>query len=324
MSVGKGVRTDVRTDVFDVGTYLDRIGCGEENAVDIETLRKLHKRHLMTIPYNGAGQDLRDGIRLVDLDDDALFERCVLDGQGGTCFELARLFHRLLRELGYDVTLLAGSTAEGRENFGLDVEHMFNLVSLDGREWLLDVGYPGPNYIEPLLVSDRVQSQYGCQYRLVGRGRETGGGREPGQGTGPEPGFALQRRGRVSRWSVVYTFTLTPRRWSDWQELEDHLNRAYASLAADDATASGMTSDNPAEACPIARGTDRVFQDIEADTRAHDGQDVLCGRALDNGQVVMKGRRCLTVRNGREEVRTITDDDEQRDLIDRILTGAFH
>ncbi|HET9381240.1 MAG TPA: arylamine N-acetyltransferase [Streptomyces sp.] len=298
-------------DVFDVGTYLERIGCGEETAVGVENLRKLHKRHLMAIPYNGAGQDLRDGIRLVGLDDDTLFERCVLDGQGGTCFELARLFHRLLGELGYDVTLLAGSTAEGRENFGLDVEHMFNLVALDGREWLVDVGYPGPNYIEPLLVSDRVQTQYGCQYRLVGQGH----GREPG---GHESGFALQRRGRVSRWSVVYTFTLKPRQWSDWQELEDHLNREYASPAP-----GGPTASETAEACPIARGTDRLFREIEEDTRAHDGQDVLCGRALDNGQVVMKGRRCLTVRNGREEVHTITDDDEQQDLVDRILSGTF-
>lgn len=300
--------------MFDVGTYLERIGCGGEIAVNATTLRKLHKHHLMAIPYNGAGQDLRDGIRLVDLDEDTLFDTRIVGGQGGTCFELARLFNRLLRELGYDVTLLAGSTAEGRENFGLDVEHMFNRVVLDGREWLLDVGYPGPNYIEPLLLSGEVQTQYGCQYRLVEHGprQETGNGPEPG------PGFALQRRGRVSRWSVVYTFTTEPRRWSDWRELEDHLNREYASR-----TATASPESPGSEACPIARGTDRLFQEIEEDTRKHNGQDVLCGRALENGQVVMKGRRYLTVRDGREEVHTITDDDEQRHLIDRILSGTF-
>ncbi|MEU5365584.1 arylamine N-acetyltransferase [Streptomyces sp. NPDC005925] len=296
--------------MFDVGTYLERIGCGGETAVNVATLRKLHKNHLMNIPYNGAGQDLRDGIRLVGLDEHALFETRIVGGQGGTCFELARLFNRLLRELGYDVTLLAGSTAEGRENFGLDVEHMFNRVALNGQEWLVDVGYPGPNYIEPLLVSDEVQTQYGCQYRLVEQRRP-----ESGQRPGPGAGFALQRRGRVSRWSVVYTFTTKPRQWSDWQELEDHLNREYASEASVESPES--------EACPIARGTDRLFREIEEDTRKHNGQDVLCGRALENGQVVMKGRRYLTVRDGREEVHTITDDDEQRNLIDRILSGTF-
>lgn len=279
--------------MFDVDGYLKRIGCGGETGVDVATLRKLHKKHLMALPYNGAAQDLSDGIHLVDLDENAMFETSVVNGQGGTCFQLARLFHRLLRELGYDVTLMAGSTAEGRENFGLDVEHMLNRVSLDGEEWLVDVGYPGPSFIEPLLVTDAVQTQYGCQYRLVGH----------------ESGFALQRRGKVSRWGVVYTFTMEARQWDDWQELEDHLNREYASDESD--------------ACPIGRGTDRLFQQIEADTRAHDGLDVLCGRAFENGQVVLKGLRYLTVRDGREEVRTITDGDEQRKLITSILSGEF-
>ncbi|MEV0442022.1 arylamine N-acetyltransferase [Streptomyces spectabilis] len=281
--------------MFDVGNYLQRIGCGTETGVDAGSLRKLHKNHLMAIPYNGAAQDLRDGIRLVDLDEDAVFETSVVDGHGGTCFQLARLFHRLLGELGYDVTLMAGSTAEGRENFGLDVEHMFSRVALDGEEWLVDVGYPGPNYIEPLRITDAVQSQYGCQYRLVENGS----------------GFALQRRGRVSRWSVVYTFTTTPRRWSDWKELEEYLNREYAAAPT------------AADACPIARGTDRIFGEIEAATGAHGGQGVLCGRTFDNGQVVLKGRRYLTVRDGREEVRTIKDDDEHRDLVFRILSGDW-
>lgn len=282
--------------MFDVSTYLQRIGCAGGTGLDIETLRKLHRNHLMALPYNGAAQDLRDGIRLVDIDEDAMFETTVVDGQGGTCFQLARLFHRLLRELGYDVTLLAGSTAEGRDSFGLDVEHMLNRVALDGAEWLVDVGYPGPSFIEPLLISDAVQSQYGCQYRLVDH----------------EFGIALQRRGRVSRWSVVFTFTTESRQWSDWRELENHLNREYA---AEEYEAE------ESEACPIARGTDRLFREIEADTRAHDRQDVLCGRALDNGQVVLKGRRYLTVRDGREEVRTIKDDDEHRKLISSILSG---
>ncbi|MEU9268766.1 arylamine N-acetyltransferase [Streptomyces sp. NPDC048251] len=280
-------------DVFDVGKYLQRIGWSGEAGVDIATLRALHKKHLMAIPYNGAGQDLRNGIRLVDLDENALFETSIVNRQGGTCFELARLFHRLLGELGYDVTLMAGSTAEGRENFGLDVEHMLNRVALDGAEWLVDVGYPGPSFIEPLLVTDSVQTQYGCQYRLVDH----------------ESGFALQRRGRVSRWSVVYTFTRKARQWSDWQELEDRLNREFAS--------------DGSEACPIARGTDRLFREIEADTRAYDGQDVLCGRTFDDGQIVLKGRRYLTVRDGREEVHTITDDGEHRKLVSRILSGEF-
>ncbi|MFI8520816.1 arylamine N-acetyltransferase [Streptomyces sp. NPDC085481] len=256
--------------MFDAEAYLRRIGCQGETRVDIETLRRLQKRHLMAIPYNIAAQDFADGIHLVDLDEDAMFRTVVLDGRGGTCFQLNRLFFRLLRELGYDATLMAASTAEGRENFGTDVEHMFIRVALDGAEWLVDAGYPGPSYLEPLLVTDAVQTQYGSQFRLV----------EQADG-----GYALQRRARVGRWGVVYVFRLLERRWDDWRELED---RARA---------------NPA---PAPDG---------------DPQGVLYGRSFDNGQVVLKGRRHLTVRDGRERARTVVDDDEHRALVTRILSG---
>ncbi|MFF3487383.1 arylamine N-acetyltransferase [Streptomyces sp. NPDC002701] len=260
--------------VFDVDRYLERIGCAGETGVDIATLRRLHKKHLMTLPYNGATQDFSDGVRLVDLDEDATFETSVVQGRGGTCFQLNRLFARLLTELGYDVAVLAASTAEGREASGLDVEHMFGRVALDGEDWLVDVGYPGPSYLEPLLVGEAVQSQYGSQYRLVDRGSR----------------IALQRRGRITRWTVVYTFTLRPRQWSDWRQMEEFLVREIAA---------------------------------DTDTGPQDGRNILCGRTFDNGQVVLKGRRHLTVRDGREEIRTVTDDAEHERLVSHLLSDAF-
>lgn len=255
--------------MFDVDRYLQRIGCAGESGVDSATLRRLQRNHLMAIPYSSLAYDLADGPHIVDLDDDAIFETSIAEGRGGACYHLNRLFHRLLRELGYDVTLVAGSTAEGRDNFGTDVEHMFNRVSLDGEDWLVDVGYPGPTYVEPLPVSDTVRSQYGSQFRLVEH----------------ESGMALQRRGAATRWGVVYTFSLKPRQWSDWKELEDN------------------------------------FREILADSARTGTREILCGRAVEDGQVFMRQRRYLTVRNGREQVRTITDDDEHRMLLSRILSG---
>ncbi|MFB9609947.1 arylamine N-acetyltransferase [Kutzneria kofuensis] len=237
--------------------------------VDLETLRTLQKRHLMAIPYNSLAYSVDDGIEIVDLDDDEVFEKTIVDGQGGACYHLNRMFHRLLAELGYDVSLLAGSTAEGRQNFGTDIEHMFNRVTLDGDEWLVDVGYPGPTYVEPVRVGDEVQRQYGSQFRIVDH----------------EGGFALQRRGAATRWGVTYTFTTKARQWSDWKELEDN------------------------------------FRELVADSGRTDTQEVLCGRAFGDGQVFLRQRRHLTVRNGREQVRTITDDNEHRMLLDRILSG---
>jgi amide synthase len=255
--------------VFDVSDYLRRIGCAGETGVDIATLRKLQHGHLTAIPYSSLAYDLADGVHVVDLDDDATYVTSIVERRGGACYHLNRLFHRLLRELGYEVTLLAGSTTEGAQNFGTDIEHMLNLVSLAGQEWLVDVGYPGPTCVEPLLLSDAVQAQYGSQFRLVWG----------------NPVITLQRRGAATRWGAIYTFTQQPRQFSDWKELEDNLKEIVA---------------NP------ARGDD---------------QEVLCGRAVGNGQVFLRQRRYLTVRDGREQVRTITDDDEHRMLLSRILSG---
>ncbi|MFF9086056.1 arylamine N-acetyltransferase [Streptomyces sp. NPDC014991] len=257
--------------MFDVDAYLHRIGWpGQQPKPDLDTLRTLHKRHLMTLPYNVAGQGFADGVHLVDVDEDEVFRTGVLEGLGGTCFQLNRLFYRLLSELGYEVTLLAASTAEGRENFGTEIEHMFIRAVVDGQEWLVDVGYPGPSYLEPLRVSDEVQTQYGCQYRLVGA---------------EDGAIAVQRRGRVTRWGTVYTFRPRARRWQDWKELEDRA-RAHHATASED-----------------------------------DGQGILCGRTFDNGQAVLKGRRYLVVRDGRERVRTVVDDTEHRRLVAALLSG---
>ncbi|SCG46362.1 arylamine N-acetyltransferase [Micromonospora halophytica] len=255
--------------MFDVDVYLRRIGCGRQTGVSVDALRTLHKRHLMAIPYSSLAYGIGDGTDVVDLDEDAVFQRSVVDGRGGACYHLNRLFHRLLGELGYDVTLLAGSTAEGRAGLGTDIEHMFNRVTLGGDEWLVDVGYPGPTYVEPLRLCDTVQAQYGSQFRLVEQAS----------------GFALQRRGVATRWGVVYTFTTKPRQFGDWKELEDNL------------------------------------REILSDPGRDDTREVLCGRAVENGQVFLRQRRHLTVRNGREQVRTITDDAEHRMLLSRILSG---
>nr|AXL06294.1 3-amino-5-hydroxybenzoic acid synthase [uncultured bacterium] len=40
-----------------------------------------------------------------------------------------------------------------------------------------------------------------------------------------------------------------------------------------------------------------------------------------NGQVFLRQRRYLTVEDGREQVRTITDDGEHRALVARVLSG---
>jgi len=61
---------------------------------------------------------------------------------GGTCYTNNYYLHRLLAQLGYEVKLC------GADMSNPDV-HVVNLVALEGREWLVDVGYAAP-FAEPL------------------------------------------------------------------------------------------------------------------------------------------------------------------------------
>jgi arylamine N-acetyltransferase len=72
---------------------------------------------------------------------------------GGTCYPNNSYFNRLLRHLGYDADLC------GADMTNPDV-HIVSVVRLEGREYLVDVGYAAPFY-EPLprnLQADHVVS----------------------------------------------------------------------------------------------------------------------------------------------------------------------
>lgn len=58
---------------------------------------------------------------------------------GGTCYANNYYFNLLLKYLGYDIRLCGADMSEP------DV-HIVNMVNLDGREYLVDVGYAAPFY----------------------------------------------------------------------------------------------------------------------------------------------------------------------------------
>jgi amide synthase len=242
-------------------------------AADLPGLVALHLRHMQSIPFSSTGSlavPAPSGrlVDLVDFDEDATFDSVVAAGNGGGCVQLTRLFLRLLRDLGFDADLIAGTTAEGRRSYGVEVEHMLILARVAGGSWLVDVGYAGPSFVEPLRLDEAgEQRQYGCRYRLVPAG----------------DGLSLQRRPRLGQWSTVYEFTPKVRDRSDWAPAEQAINAALA--------AGG------------------------------DGAE-LYSRAVADGQVVLKGRRYLTVRAGIEKTRTVLDDGDWHAQRSAILAGT--
>lgn len=168
--------------------YLRRINWTGPVAVDTDTLRRLHVAHLRAVPFENLSIHWREPIVLTD---DALFEKIVTRGRGGFCYELNGLFGALLRELGFDVTMLSAGVATKDGGFGPDFDHMLLLVRLE-ECYLADVGF-GDSFLEPLRLDGRSDQVEGHRaYRI-----ESDGAR-----------FVLSRRDGEGAWAPQYRFGL--------------------------------------------------------------------------------------------------------------------
>src|SRR5512132_3659500 len=98
------VSVPVTATTIDHVAYLDRIGYDGPHTPDAETLRRLARAHLLAIPFENL--DIVPLGRPIRLEPDALFDKIVRRRRGGFCYEVNGLFALLLRELGYDVTML--------------------------------------------------------------------------------------------------------------------------------------------------------------------------------------------------------------------------
>jgi N-hydroxyarylamine O-acetyltransferase len=179
----------------DIVAYLARIGYDGPRAPTLETLRALHRRHMLAVPFENL--DIHLG-RTIVLDEAAFFDKVVRQRRGGFCYELNGLFAALLRELGYDVTLLSGRVSNENGQFGPEFDHLVLLVRLDGQSWIADVGF-GDSFIEPLALDGKEQSSAGMQY-FVDRWPE---------------GLILLRK-EEGLWSAKYVFTLQPHRLEEF------------------------------------------------------------------------------------------------------------
>ncbi|MEU9282086.1 arylamine N-acetyltransferase [Streptomyces sp. NPDC048342] len=191
--------------MFDVDTYLKHLGYTGSLEPTPGTLRELHKRHMMYVPFDNS-RNAAKGLAIwddVDAGADYFFQALITEGRGGICHEHCGLFRTLLAELGFDVRVISSGVRGAGDEFGPDLEHMLAAVRLDGEDWLVDVGFAGPSFTEPVRVSEDVQRQNGFDYRVV-----EDGGR-----------LVLQRRPAGRDWQAVYRFTLQERDLSEWKAI---------------------------------------------------------------------------------------------------------
>ncbi len=149
--------------MFDLNAYLQRIGYAGSLEPTLETLTAIHRAHLLTIPYEDF--DIHLG-RSLPLDVDKTFDKIVTGHRGGWCYEMNGLFAAVLRELGFDVTLLASGVKAEFEGDGSEAHHLILMVKIDGRPYLADVGF-GNGILEPIPLEPGEYQQGYLTYPLI-------------------------------------------------------------------------------------------------------------------------------------------------------------
>ncbi len=177
--------------------YLQRIGYRGSLRPTESVLRKLHRKHMLTIPFENLDIPRK---RPIVLSKFAFYDKIVKHCRGGFCYELNGSFASLLEDLGFNVSMLSARVARRDGTYSGEFDHMTLLVQLE-HPWLVDVGF-GDSFTEPKrLDSSKPQSDHGQEYRLYRKDRW----------------IIISRRTKQDRlWKPQYKFTMKPRKLQDF------------------------------------------------------------------------------------------------------------
>jgi N-hydroxyarylamine O-acetyltransferase len=184
---------------MDVRAYVDRIGYYGPLVPTAETLRRLHRQHLLAVPFENL--DIGLG-RAIVLDPELFVEKIVGRYRGGFCYELNGAFATLLTAAGFSVSLLSARVANEEGIVSKEFDHLALRVDLE-QPWLADVGF-GENFLEPLRLFGQIEQQdpAGC-FRFIQAGER----------------WRLEVRQPDHSWRLLYDFSLQPRQLAEFADM---------------------------------------------------------------------------------------------------------
>lgn len=130
---------------MNIRKYLKHLNITDVTGDRLELLKEIQRKHLENVPFENFDIHL---LGKLDLNPDALYKKILDDRRGGICYELNFLLYNLLLGLQYGVSILAGKVLDN----GSDFDHLFLVVTIDSRKYIVDVGF-GDNFFEPLLLT---------------------------------------------------------------------------------------------------------------------------------------------------------------------------
>lgn len=195
---------------LDLDAYLERIRYDGSLTPSAQTLCRLHRAQVMSIPFENLDLFLA---RPLPLDPASLVRKLVDQRRGGYCHELNGLFLLVLRHLDFTVTPLAARVIA--DETPIQKSHQMMLVEVSGERWLADTGFGSNGLIEAIpLELEREFPQHLERFRLQ---------------ADPKLGFVLQHH-LADQWRSLYAFTLEPYYPADYEMMHYYTSNSPATL----------------------------------------------------------------------------------------------
>lgn len=201
---------------MDINGYLRRINSTGLLRSDLDTLRELQSKHMFAIPFETL--DIQNQIPII-LQINLLYQKVIRDQRGGYCYELNFLFHHLLRSCGFEVILVSGRLHHGNNRFGREFEHVALVVHLNGRNWLVDVGYGDFSLVPLAIAGGEIQSDGRNYYQII----------EPVMIDGQSYLGVAKWNASKQDFKIDYVFTLIPRAMADFSGMNEFHQTSHES-----------------------------------------------------------------------------------------------
>lgn len=149
---------------MDHKAYLDRIGYSGALQPILGVLQQLQKAHLLGVPFENL--DIHDGVP-IELDAERIYDKVVRRRRGGFCYELNGLFLELLTWIGFDARRISAKVYDASDGtYTPEYDHMALLVTIEGEEYLSDVGFGEFSFAPLKLFLGQVQPDARGNYRF--------------------------------------------------------------------------------------------------------------------------------------------------------------
>lgn len=183
----------------DVTAYLRRLKIDAQPQLTSKYLHLLHAQHVIHIPFENI--DIQNK-KLFTLEPTDIFQKVITNHRGGFCYELNKLFYLLLKELGFDVHIIAARIPDKDGKEGPMFDHMALIVTTD-KTWLVDVGF-GDLFIHPpeLVVGVQQPDRHNI-FRIDALHNK----------------YALMMTDHEGNFQQKYTFDVRPRPFADFENI---------------------------------------------------------------------------------------------------------